>query len=342
MSSKVEVVKYGKGFAIFGNTKPYTEVLRGKGFKYNPNLNREEGKEPGWIVSPAQEPSAREFVREVNSGKLKGKEVSASKWERQMSPVKTTPVKQNAKATNMYSELSSYTDVYVANKLALSGEDVTDSALVNRYNLHVSMLSDAPNDANWGPAFDNVFRSKAYNEVSDLGEIEVGKELGSHKIAILPHSTLFDGHMCLTALRMALKSDPSTAYSIQIVNYYDSDIAADIQALVPKQAVTKKLSKTSAAKTVPVKKEEVSEEEPVEETKSVEEKKPKSRMRSASKTVLVKKEEVPEGEPVEETPEGEPVEETKSVEEKKPKSRMRSAGRRTKEKSKQKADSDDE
>jgi hypothetical protein len=296
--SKLQLVDYKSGFAIFGDTKPYSETLKAKGFSYNPNLDREGQKTPGWFVKAPLESLAREFVKEANAGKVKGK---IGAYANQTSSPRTVPTKpsrvsEELQGYNTYNELSSYTDIYIANRLALSGEEPSSSALVNRYNYHVSLLSDGPNNANLDTAFDAVFRSDEYSEVSDLDEIATGAELGKHKIALLPRSNLFDGHMCLTALRLTLNSQPSMAYGIQVVRHYDADVANSIQQLVPKKTITKKSTKTSAPRVVPTPKEEVPEETPeetpVEETTQEEEEKPRKSKKSPSRRTKEKRQKV--------------------------------------------------
>ena len=49
----MELVKYGKGYAVFGDTKPHKDTFMKYGAKYNSNLTHPETEEKaaGWIVS---------------------------------------------------------------------------------------------------------------------------------------------------------------------------------------------------------------------------------------------------------------------------------------------------
>lgn len=225
----LELVPYGKGFAVFGNTKDYRQELKDKGFKYNANLTRDGEKTPGWIVAGNKEADARKFVDLVNKGKVKKTEETSY-----------TSSKVSSTLERNYRELSSYTDLYIANKLSRIGEGVSKSARTNRYNLHVSMLEGGPAEIDLDPAFDTVFRSDVYSKVSEMSEIDVGKELGLANILLHHRATLFDGHMCLTALRMMNASDEDTPHAIKIVEVFDQTSAEKLKKAMPKKLAPSK------------------------------------------------------------------------------------------------------
>ena len=60
----MELSAYGKGYAVFGNTKDYKEQLKALGGRYNSNL----GGRPGWIFGSKVLNQLQEFVDQVNSG----------------------------------------------------------------------------------------------------------------------------------------------------------------------------------------------------------------------------------------------------------------------------------
>lgn len=60
----MELSAYGKGYAVFGNTKDYKDDLKALGGRFNGNL----GGRPGWIFGSKVLTQLQEFVDQVNSG----------------------------------------------------------------------------------------------------------------------------------------------------------------------------------------------------------------------------------------------------------------------------------
>lgn len=224
---------YGAGFAIFGNTKPHKEELgaRGLGASYNPNLIRNgQPKSAGWVIRKDQEQEARDLVASINSGPAP-KEQSA--------PVRVARVARTTspkRESSMYKELSSYNDITVANKLAIAGEEVGDDALDNRYNLHVLLIDSGKLDG----LLEHVLRSPVYGEVSNVTDIQAAVELGKKQIELLSNPTLFDTHICLTALRMVESGDQATVYAIDLVKQYSPEIANKLTSLIKKPEMRRK------------------------------------------------------------------------------------------------------
>lgn len=223
---------YGDSFAIFGNTKSHKDALgaKGLGARYNPSLTRNGvPKTPGWVVRRNQEKEARDLIASINSG---------STLEPELAPARVPRVARTAspRESSMYRVLASYNDITVANKLAFAGEEVGDDVLDNRYNLHVLLIDTSKLDT----LLEHVLRSPVYNEVSNITEIQAAVELGKKKIELLPNPTVFDAHMCLTALRMVESGDQATVYAIDLIKQYSPEIADKLASLIKKPEIRRK------------------------------------------------------------------------------------------------------
>lgn len=67
------VVAYGKGLAVFGDTKPWKENLKSMGGKYNGSLKpygQDSPPVPGWIFGKAKEDELNQFVQQALSGQI--------------------------------------------------------------------------------------------------------------------------------------------------------------------------------------------------------------------------------------------------------------------------------
>lgn len=220
---------YGRGLAVFGDTKPYNKEFKEMGARFNPSLTRDGSKVPGWVVSKAGEQAARDFIDSVN------KRQPAPATTRQPPPVRTASPKP-APTSSMYSQLSSYSDIYVANLLARNGEDVGDDVLANRFNLHVYLIQEGKLDKH----LVSVLSSTAYSSVSEVTGIEAARELGLNEIEVLPTSTVFDTHVCLTALRMVNSGDQLTPFAIDLVRNHSNAIADKLASMVKKPEIKRK------------------------------------------------------------------------------------------------------
>lgn len=242
---KLTVEKYGRGWVIWGDSKPYKSELQELGFKGNPNLMRDGEKTYGYVVTNKDEQVARDFVRKVNSGKVKPSaapsrgesSVSRERTTKPISRATTTKSVDNTSGIAKYRFLSGLNDLYAANYLSSKNEDVSDSPSANKYNMFISMTQTDKFDT----ALLRVLHSSIYSEVCDLTEISVGVELGQYNVNVLPSSTLFDGQICLTALRMALVGDKDTAYGIQVVGYHNRGIADTIETHIKKSEIKRKV-----------------------------------------------------------------------------------------------------
>lgn len=62
---------YGKGFALFGDSKPYTEEIKRSGGRFNYGLRRGGEISPGWIFTSKSEDKLIDLVDRINSGHVK-------------------------------------------------------------------------------------------------------------------------------------------------------------------------------------------------------------------------------------------------------------------------------
>lgn len=71
-----------KSIAIFGNTKPFSEIIKEKGGKFNPSLNYgtedEPDRKPGWIFPSSKRSIVEQLVNDINDGTIKANNLAGT------------------------------------------------------------------------------------------------------------------------------------------------------------------------------------------------------------------------------------------------------------------------
>lgn len=111
MSNTVEI-KFDytpKSIAIFGNTKPYSEIIKEKGGKFNPSLNYgtedEPDRKPGWIFPSSKRSIVEQLVNDINNGSIKSNNSSSN-----------SNTKSSSSSSNNSTSKSNYQHDYVERK----------------------------------------------------------------------------------------------------------------------------------------------------------------------------------------------------------------------------------